>query len=519
MHCARAVVSLAVGLGITVAALVAQDEPIESPGMSPVVFFPPIPPVYGAPVSNRIENGALIFQGRRLLPPDGMADFVGEWFFPPLSTRLYGGVLSAKLEGRLEAYRSARQREVNALLDVFVTQHHGTAAARLEALQSLAEVQTPRLVALEAVAEQLRRDLGADFLLNRIDWNAGRRWKLGEIPRTNPAIDAEALFQVVRASASYHDGWIAEQRGLLEELAYELRLSARRARGVPAALAESDAMFFSPAMTRLRLPPQASPELRERFGAYNGLKAELKRELREAVIAQEKSGERRRTEAFAALAERQWPQFGLLEQIAGEIRALLGTQFEVPPPPAPPWIPSGLFDSVRSYNEDRDSYFGEMRLRIDRAAEALARAEQVDDPDDRARRQQEFSARLAEVRKQAARSFQDEHAERFAELEGRYRAIRDALTLIAERQTDPATGRPLDAETLLRRHGISMQEFDRFGRETAIYANYRLAMLQPGLSAPQRRLLFRYAFSALAQPLPFGEFLPRRAGLRPLPVP
>ena len=44
-------------------------------------------------------------------------------------------------------------------------------------------------------------------------------------------------------------------------------------------------------------------------------------------------------------------------------------------------------------------------------------------------------------------------------------------------------------------------------------------MLQPGLSPEQRRLLFGYALGGLAQPLPFGEFMPLSSAKRPFATP
>ena len=498
------------------AAATAQEDDVKR-SLSPVVFFPPVPPIYGVPIDDRPERGARIYQGVRLLPPDGMADFVGEAFYPALSTRLFVPALPGTLESRLEAYRSRRQQQLNALFDQFVTLHAATPEARERELRTFAVTQSPLLVALEAEAESLRRDLVADGWRNRVDWNDGRRWKLGAITPRNPIFEAEAEFQVVRAAVYYQDGLIAEQRGLLAELAHELRLAARKARGLPAARDESDALFFSPAMARLRLPADLAPDAREKFGTYNRLKADLKRELRETVTAHDAAPAARRSAAFAALAERQWPHFGELERLADELRLLLGARLDVSPPPAPPWLPAGLIESIHSYNEDRDSYFGEMRLQWERAAEAVPRPESADNEDERLRRQQDFAARQAIARRVATTLFQEKHGLRYAELQRRYRAIREGLTVVAEKQVDPTTGRPLDADALLRRHGASMDEFATFGRETAIYTNYRLAMLQPGLSPEQRRLLFGYALVALAQPLPYGEFMPRRTGSRPVP--
>jgi hypothetical protein len=446
-----------------------------------------------------------------------MADFVCDSFYPALSTRLFALDLKPALESRLQAYRANRLFQVNALLNQFVTLHDQPADVQERQLQEFAQTQTPVLVALENEAEQLRQELISDPIFNRIDWNAGRRWKLGAIKGGADGSEAEAEFQVLRAAAFYHKGLMPQQRGLLRELASEQQAVVRKARGLPAGRAESDAMFFSPETTRLRLPADVPAAVREKVAVYNGQKAALKRELREAVIAQEGANAASRVRAFEALADRQWPHLGILEQRAEEIRQSLGSTLAVSAPPAPPWIPAGILDRIRTYNEDRDSYFGELKQRLD-AADALLPKPDLNVPsDERIQRQREFAERRVTTRRQAAHEFQQEHAARFAELEVRYHGIRESLTVVAEKQVDRKTGRALNAETLLRQHAVSMEEFDTFGRAAVIYTNYRIAMLQPGLSPEQRRLLFGYALIGLAQPLPHGELMPRRNATRPYP--
>jgi hypothetical protein len=137
--------------------------------------------------------------------------------------------------------------------------------------------------------------------------------------------------------------------------------------------------------------------------------------------------------------------------------------------------------------------------------------------DERVQRHREYLERCAAARKEAAAEFQRQQAERFAELVQRHKAIREALALVAEKQIDRKTGRALDADTLLRQYAVSMEEFDTFGRTAVIYTNYRTAMLQPGLSPEQRRLLFGYALIGIAHPLPHGDLMPRRNARRPYP--
>jgi hypothetical protein len=483
----------------------------------PVVFFPPTAPIYGAKIDDRNASAARVVGGRRLFAPGGMADFVCDPFYPALSTRLFALDLSPALESRLHAYRSKRLLQVNALLNQFVTLHNQTVAGQEQQLREFAQIQTPLLVALEAEAERLSEELIADGFSNRIDWNAGRRWKVGAIRSGADLVDLEAEFQVVRATAFYQKGLTAQQRGLLRELATELQAVVRKARGLPAARTESDAMFFSPETTRIRLPSGISPALREKIGVYNGQKSALKRELRETIIAQENATPAARTRAFELLADKQWPHFGIMEGLAEEIRGLLGSSFELSAPSPPPWIPAGMLTTIRSYNEDRDSYFGELRQTMETAMSLVPRPDLNVSGDERVQVQREYAAQRTEARQRAMKEFQRHSADRFAELEQRYKAIREALTIVAEKQTDRKTGRPLDAEALLREYAASMEEFDTFGRAAVIYTNYRIAMLQPGLSPEQRRLLFGYALIGLAQPLPHGELMPRRNAKHPYP--
>lgn len=483
----------------------------------PVVFFPPTPPIYGSKIDNQPVGTSRLFLGRRLTPPDGMADFAGDLFYPPLSTRLYSLALSRQLEARIQRYRTTRNLLVSALLDRCTHLHDATPEAREQDLRAFAAEQSPRIAALEAEADELRRDLVRGSLFSSVDWNSGRSWRLDTFPPDKEWATREAEFQVVRAAAFYQDGLTLAQRGLLCELATELESVARKARGEPTFRGESDAMFFSPEQTRLRLPPDLPSATLAKIAAYNSQKAALKQELRAAVRDTDQVSASKRHAIFARLAEDQWPRLGILETLADEIRPELARRFEPAPPKRPPAIPSWLVADITTYNEDRDTYFGELRERIRGAVERVSRPPRSESEDDRIQQEQEFLAQQAEARRQATIEFQQAHKARFLVLEQQYRAIREGLEVIAKTATDEKTGRPLDVEGLLRQHGAAMAEFDGFGRAIAIYVNYRRAMLEPGLAPEQRRLLFSYALVGLAQPLPYGEPLPRRAAKYPLP--
>jgi hypothetical protein len=499
------------------APLCAQDN-FGDPPFARVAFFPPTPPVYGAPLAEPAGRRPFWFAQRSLTPPDGLAAFLAEPLYPALSTRLFNLKLDPKLEARLHAYRTARDRETTVLLNHLLAPDAASDAIDEPALRTLAAAQTPRLVALEAEAERLRGELLSDYFWRaNIDWNAGRRWKLDPRQGHTDAAGAEAQFQVVRAAAHYQAGLLPAQRGLLRELAIELQAAARKARGQPASRADSDAMFFSPETARFRLPAGASPAVRAQLAAFNGRKAALKRELHDTVIAQDRTGAAERAAACAALADRQWPEIVALEQLAEEIRRELAARLAPTPPPAPPWVPAKLFDEINAYNADREVFYTELKILSEDAAGQIASPYVAGEDAEAAAR--DLAARRNEARRAAMRDYMQRNAGRFAKLEARYQAIRASLAAVAAGQIDRKTGQPLSADTLLRTHSAALAEFDTFGRESVIYTHYRLAMLQPGLSPEPRRLLFGYAQMGLAQPLPFGEFMPRSSAKRPVAVP
>jgi hypothetical protein len=254
-----------------------------------------------------------------------------------------------------------------------------------------------------------------------------------------------------------------------------------------------------------------------RLARYNQLKSNLKNRLRDLIHRQEKADSADRAAAFARLAEEQWPQLSNLEVIAEEIRADLSPRFVPVPPAKPPAIPDWLLEIINAYDEDRDSYYGERREAVRRTVEEIPRPARSFDSDEQLRLEQEYLARRNETQRLAIAEFQTKNIARIEQLERRSTAIRTALEAIARTIVDPKTGRPLSVERLLQQHVATMDAFEGFGRATAIYSHYRTAVLQPGLSPEQRRLLFAYAVASLAQPLPHGELFPTRAAKFPLP--
>jgi len=109
---------------------------------------------------------------------------------------------------------------------------------------------------------------------------------------------------------------------------------------------------------------------------------------------------------------------------------------------------------------------------------------------------------------QLDQDFVRENAARYEALQAEAAAITAALEEVAKSIYDPETKAPMTVVTLRRLLGTSDQAFDKIGREDVIYRDYRTAMLEPGLSVEQRRLLFGQALVGLAQALPSPSRLP-----------
>lgn len=475
------------------------------------VWFPPSVPVSGEAIA---DPGRPRSARERLEPPSGLADFVNESFYPALSSRLDLASLSKELETRLDTYRERRGALVNELADQLVALQGSDRETRRIQLETFAAQQTPRIVSLEREAEALRRALIDGGLLRRnVDWNGGRRWRIGVTRFAGEHGAKEAEFQVMRAAAYYQDGFTAEQRGLLRELAAELQVRARAARPVPAPRdGDPAAMFFSPATARMRLPAHLPPGLVAMIGRFNRGKTLLKQELREAVLAHDHVSARERESAFEVLADAQWLRLIELEKQAEEIRVSMAT---VQPAAlaAAPHIPPGLLARIELYNRERGKYIQEFEealgLAVSMVRPPLTRARMTED--ERVQLARKLAEERAALRTKIARDFWEETRERFEDLRGRFEQIQADLALVAAGQFDRETGRPLTAETLLQGYSMAIERFDTFGREEVIYRGYRTAMLLPGLSPEQRRLLFGAALVGLAQPLPHGERVPTSA--------
>jgi hypothetical protein len=486
------------------------------PPPSLAVFFPPAAPVYGAPLTN--PNVRTFINGRKVEPPDDLGKYVGEFFYPPLSTRLLTQRLDTKLAQRLAAYLARHTALLNELQNTLVVLQAADPPTRERELHAFAAVQTPQIVAHEKEAEELRQKLIQGGLLgSSVDWSKDRDWKLGDAVSIRPASAASAELQVIRAAAYYQNGLTPEQRGLLCEIVEKERRSpvANRLRGSGANM-DPRVVFFSPDMARLRLPDDLPQELSAKIADLTRGKDELKEELRRAVVENDRSSEAKRGDVFRKLAESEWPRIAALASLAEEIRRELATLPAPPPPPPSPQIPAPLAARMEAYKQGQAALNGE---RLRRASE-VSRGPlflKLELPDKMgvggpASRTAQLSDRLAQRRielQETDEAYMRENADRYRMLEEDSKKLSADLQQFAKSHLDPVTGDPMDIKILFARVNATERYLDQVAREEVLYKHYRVAMLEPGLSPEQRRLLFNAARVELAQVLPSAEMFPR----------
>jgi hypothetical protein len=384
------------------------------------------------------------------------------------------------------------------------------ATDRERELRAFAEQQSPRVLALEQEAERLRGDLiKGSLLTSSIEWNITRSWRLGEAALANDPVKIDAEFRVARAAAFYEDGLGLEQRGLMRELSIELERSARAARRRPQAADDYPrAMFFSPETARLQLPTDRLPAgLVAKIGSFNRDKTILKDELRATMSAVDNLSAAKRAARFKELTEKQWPRVCALESQAEEIRRELAGVAGPPPPWLPPISPD-LRQRIDTYAHERNQVLADYSEAQRRARSEVKFPTELfrRTPAERERMLRDLEQRMRDAGATASKEFERVNAERITALHERYEILRAELAVLAAATKDPKTGQPMTVQSLLTAYRVSNQHFDAVGREEVIYANYRIAMMQPGLSPAQRRLLFTAAHAGLAQPLPAGEY-------------
>lgn len=473
-----------------------------------VFFFPPTPPPLGAALPPKSPELG------RIDPPANLALYPNEPFYAPLGTRLLARDLSKKLLQRLSRFHEKKTALGDELRSLLTQANEAVPSERLAEAEKLARKQQSSIRTLETEAEALRTDLLHNGLVSTFwgsgDWNEGRPWKLGvgELARSRDETLAYE-FKVTRAAIFYQDGLSPAQRRLLREIAMELQVEAFRPLTTRAA-ADEALLFFQPETARLRLPAILPPELETKVAVFKQEKNELKAELRETLYRSDALKVSARTVALRQLAIRQAPRFDELEELAEDIRKTLAIYPSLLAVSSPPAFPPELAARITSYHKGKLNLQRALQAKIEETREILGPDKvtvtprlRSDGPQIEMREIKDAgpSDEKREAVRDAVLAFNREYTEKFSrqtqELSDIRREVGEWLNHSALRESKTVDG--------------LLKEFEQSSKQEEIwprYQDYRDAILLPGLSPEQRRLLFDLALEKLALPLPAGENLP-----------
>lgn len=489
--------------------------PVDAPKRVPV-FFPPAPPILGAALPNPT------FVDLRLRPPAELAAFVSEPFYASLSTLYAEKQVSPKLQARLESFLAQRN-----LLEAELTARLAALGPlsppdRERELAALRTAQAPALTACEEAAEQLRRDCREAGE----DWSSLRRLLPADPTPAKDARRQELRRNALLSVAFYQNGLSPTQRDLLREAVALLEPESFSPERKIVCPPDRRTLFFLPGAVRVVIPTSLPEPLAAKVLAFEQAKEKLKRELIDAVEPAERALWHDRF--WRKLGEKQASRLTDLETQAEELRR----DFQQPAisfqPVLMPYLPpdfAGRFDRYRHAFDQVQLEFGQ---RLDaRLRELLTyqpgsgavkyrvvssgamgglgmvaagqpnaiylHALQFLPPPDANENQQKLLAQL----KPTADAFSSEHTAQAQALETERKALEAEFgKIISTSSKLPAD----QALALLLRIAAQADEWGRF-------SEYRQAVLLPGLSPAQRRLLLGLALRRLARPLAGGELM------------
>jgi hypothetical protein len=483
------------------------------------LFVPPAIPRLEAPIVAPDTS-----RDTRRRAPAAMADYIYDPFYAPLAARAANDDLSAKQQQRLDAYLASKLSQQNELRNKLDTLRSADVLTRQRELTAFAAEQTPRLVALEAEAESIREALiKGEFLQEDINWVEFRMWKLGRDSFQSAEIALNAQIQVIIGAAFYQKNLLPAQRRLLREIATDIaELSDKSANepqvGAANATSDSAPLFsFAPETARLRLPPNLPEPLMAKILAYEKEKSALKQELNDVLKdADDAIFAVFRNRAVKELAERQAARLAALEIMAEDIRRDFAVQPQQPRPPTLPTVAPGLADQIKSMVTEmrsRQSYVNAMLAAVSRVVPIQSVRTTKDDSGKELLNIRLNTRGQTPVRIQAAnqivRDYQQQAARRGEALARKQAAVREAVAAMF--RTAPGPDRDREIDQFLEDYEDAMD------RQTLwfLYDDYRTAVLQPGLSPEQRRLLYDAGIGELKLYLPSQLRRPAITQVRP----
>jgi len=486
-------------------------------------FDRPVPlPIYFPPVAPRLQTHVdppSIFEARKPAPAE-IAPFVNEPFYAPLASRLAGDVLSRRQRQRLDAYLAAKLRLQNELRTHLAELATADSATRQREYAALAATENPQIDELERAAQQLRVDLiNGEFYQANVDWNDSRDWRLGS-SRFRSAIDAmTAQFQAMQSAAFYQKGLLPAQRRLLLEVGTELGEmpvhppdSGELATGTTPT-DTNPPLFFSPETSRVILPGDLPSDLADKVASYEREKSALKKELGDAVIRMDGAYFGfARNHASSVLAQQQQSRLATLEDLAEEIRRGLASLPNQPHPPEAPAIPPALTARITAFLRDKAAVRKDLAVLLLDARRNLdvQRINYSKTADGKyalnlsIRPAGQDQPKLKKLQENFA-AFNRSAALRSAALEKELAVIRDDVSGVLDKGDGPGGDKAVTRFLSECADALEQRE------DWELYRDYRTAVLEPGLSPQQRRLLYDAALVDLNLPLPALERAPRES--------
>lgn len=448
-----------------------QERWIEEQNLRELVLLPPMPPS--------------LAETQPDLPPLSypaiLADYAGEPFFMAFGQLYFQRLLKPVLIERIEKYRRKRDAIVVELRTKLTNAESLNPNERHRLLGIASASQQEGLNALEAEAEAIRRDLAS---FDRGKALAKRRDS--EATDKTPGLRSylTSLF-----AAHYDDGLSVDQRQLLHEIALHSLLTSS---GQP-----HQGAFFLPASARLqwpRLPATASNTL-ERF---NALKTLLRDELIKTILSVSRSQrDAKHPLNHSRVAASQAPQFAELERLAEELR-LSAAELPHPDQPKASEYPHDLVLMLANAMAAKSNFRHTSSRTIHELNREFAPAKfkvvirqnqpTIEQLIDNKGNAEDPSPDVAHSDRLTAVNLQllDEHQELTAKLE----VARLAVSRYRESLSDPNAPSVSQLSASIVRSHEHRENWHRF-------ADYRTAVLTPGLSPAQRRLLFNAALRDL----------------------
>lgn len=438
-----------------------------------LVFPPVLPPKLHSPVKQEAVESY----------PPFLLDYVGEPFFMACGNSHFAGKNDAHQNYRASRYAEARDKLVAELRAKLAAVQSLPPEQQRTELAAFANLQAKALHKLETEAEGTREEFS--YL---DDGRALMKQRDGLAP--DEAMRLRAYYAALR-SAHHMPGLLIEQRQLLESIAHEHSTASDPT-------AQAQPAFFLPASARISWLHSDDPQMQARWESFQRLRRQTADQLVQSVLELPPKISRAVARKFhSSLAEKQAIRFTELEHLAEEIRVGLAKNprliapTESGYPPELIGLAGELSERTNRFQERAEQIVSEMnrrfapsRFRLGTTSNGpLIELEQAGVPASKpAGKRNQQNARLVEANKWLNQT----HLELKATEAESVKAI----------QAHHATLDPRHAPDVKKLTEILVHAY--FQRENwRRYADYRTAVLTPGLSPAQRRLLFNAALRDL----------------------